>query len=170
MDRKRDSQRSRVYAWEQAFFGERHHVEFTFDELVVFICQVWGTERGRVGLANVPVPKVTLRRGNSARAWPHRIAFSARCHNRLVALHEIAHCLTPGDRHGTRFTGVLIGLYCRHAGCEASAMMAAADAGGVRYSIRSIGTVPVEVGSEAKARVVVRRAQPAFETATVEAA
>jgi len=67
-------------------------------------------------------------------AWPCRPT---------VILHEMAHCLTPGDRHGPRFVGVYIGLLARHAGLDADMLMAAADEMSVKYSVRSVGVVPV---------------------------
>lgn len=45
--------------------------------------------------------------------------------------------------HSSRFDGVLIGLACRHLQYDANELMQLADAGGVNYDMRSIGSVPV---------------------------
>lgn len=146
----RDTQRGRVYAWERQTFGHRiWTAELALAELEALVNRIWRSERGRVGQAKRPAPIVVARRGSSAEAFSNahgraQIFFGAHCHNRIVVLHELAHCLTPSDQsHGPRFVGVLIGLYCRHLDCDAKELMASADEMGVKYHVRSIGCVPV---------------------------
>jgi hypothetical protein len=146
----RDVQRSRVYAWERKVFDRAiWTATMTLEELESFVKTVWRSERGRMGQAKREHPMVASRRGSSASAFSNawgrsRMEFGTHCHNRIVALHEISHCLTPRDQsHGPRFVGVLIGLYCRHLDMNANELMALADEMGVNYHIRSIGVVPV---------------------------
>jgi hypothetical protein len=63
--------------------------------------------------------------------------------NDWVVLHELAHRLTPtGEAHGPRFTGVLIGLVCRHMGQDRDELVNSAIEMGLRIDLRAIGAVP----------------------------
>lgn len=158
---QRDQQRSRVYAWEKAASAKltrmldgqvgvhRHHdSEFeTIAQCSDFLAPIWVSERCRYGRARVPMPSIERPSWDQRRAlahWDHRITLPKWARNRWVSLHEAAHRLTPGDEvHGPRFVGVLIGLLARHGGYDANELMATADEAGVKYHVRSIGSVPV---------------------------
>lgn len=150
MRRSRDNQRSKVYAWEreQTRWFREAGLEFdSIEDVAVYMNPIWRSERGRYGRAKVPAPK--LHHGHwgqrSALAYAsHEISLPRRMRNEWVILHEMAHRLTPADEaHGPRFVGCLIGLLARHAGRDANALMETADASGVKYHVRSIGSVPV---------------------------
>lgn len=161
MFNQRDQQRSRVYAWEKAASAKltrmmdgqvgvhRHHdSEFeTIAQCSDFLAPIWVSERGRYRRARVPMPTIERPSWGQRRAlahWDHRITLPKWARNRWVILHEAAHRLTPGDEaHGPRFVGVLIGLLARHGGYDANELMATADEAGVKYHVRSIGSVPV---------------------------
>ncbi len=152
--RTRDSQRSAVYAWENAAVPRHYslgrNVRRDLDDVEPFVRRVWRAERGRYGLARFPVPAI---RGGAGHAtgnvhglklppWARR--------SPPVILHELAHALDKRSGygagrsgwHGPRFVGILIGLLARHLGLDAEALMASADERGVRYDVRSIGAVP----------------------------
>jgi hypothetical protein len=152
MNRPRDNQRSRVYAWERSFLrsvGKRiDDAEFdTIEECDAWLKPIWRAERGRVGLAKQLRPSVERPHWGQQSALAHsdhRITLPRWARSRWVILHEAAHRLTPRDEaHGPRFVGVLMGLAARHLDYDANAMMLLADEMGVRYHVRSIGCVPV---------------------------
>jgi hypothetical protein len=154
--RKRDTQRSRVYAWERHASGGTLHVPTmqTLEEATEFLAPIWRAERGRYGRAKVPAPVIERPSWGQRRAiahHDHRITLPRASRNPWTILHEAAHRLTPGDGHGPRFVGVLIGLLARHHGQDAQALMASADAMGVKYHVRSIGAVPVRETGPAEA-------------------
>jgi hypothetical protein len=146
--RGRDTQRSRVYAWERKIKGYHRPPEWRdLDDVIAFARPIWSAERGRYGRANVPMPAIERphRGQRSALAHSdHRITLPLWARQGPVVLHEMAHQLTPADPgHGPRFVGVLIGLLSRHLGYDAGELMALADEMGVKYHVRSVGVVPV---------------------------
>lgn len=149
MARKRDSQRSKVYAWERrasgGTFGGEHFK--SLDEVAEYAKPIWRAERGRYGKARYPVPRFESGRGRGVAYGSGLIMLGRPSRNPWVVLHEMAHCLTHDaanrEGHGPRFVGVLIGLLARHAGQSADELMALADEMGVKYHVRSIGAVPV---------------------------
>ena len=152
--RTRDSQRSAVYAWENAAIP-RHaaydrRVSKGLEDVEPFVRRVWLSERGRYGLAKHPVPEVKGGAGHArGNAYGLKLPPWAR-RSPAVILHEIAHGLDKRSGygagrsgwHGPRFVGILIGLLARHLGLDAEALMAQADERGVRYDVRSVGAVP----------------------------
>lgn len=147
--RPRDSQRSRVYAWQRTLNGYDCPPEWkTIQEVSAWAEPVWRTERGRYGLARKEAPEFV------AAGWGQRRALSYRSHKislplwarkRSVVLHEMAHRLAPtGEAHGPRFVAILMGLLARHAGFNLQDMMEKADQQGVKYHARSVGTVPLQ--------------------------
>lgn len=148
MRTERDTQRSKVYAWERRIKGYHRPPEWkTLDEVIEFARPIWSAERGRYGRAGVPMPSIERphRGQRSALAHSdHRITLPLWARQGPVVLHEMAHQLTPDDAgHGARFVSVLIGLLSRHLGYDANELMALADEMGVKYHVRSIGVVPV---------------------------
>jgi len=146
MRRPRDNQRSKVYRWQDRVRLPCETFK-TLEECEAYLRPIWRAERGRYGHARVPLPII------ERPAWGQRSAIAHEDHRITLPrwarkpdtiLHEAAHRLTPADEgHGPRFVGVLIGLMCRHLGYDADTLMAAADAMGVKYHVRSIGSVPV---------------------------
>lgn len=162
MIRPRDNQRSRVYDWEGRVPDYDVSPSFkTIDECAQFLTPIWRAERGRYGRAKVPSPLVQRpHRGQTAALAyaDHRITLPRWARRPSTILHEAAHRLTPRDEaHGPRFVGVLIGLMSRHMGADAYQLMALADEMGVRYHVRSIGTVPVIGTAEHVRRAVVEQ-------------
>lgn len=153
MARTRDNQKSKVYAWERRCVAELASADFyaaefaTLDECQAFAAPIWRKERGRVGLAGQAAPSIERPSWGQTSALAHRdhrITLPKWARSRWVILHELAHRLTPADEaHGPRFVGVLMGLVCRWADFDAQELMRLADEAGVRYSVRSIGPVPV---------------------------
>lgn len=149
----RDNQRSKVYAWERAVvreLGNRKLGDAEFERLAaceLWAQPIWRKERGRVGLARVAAPAIERPSWGQRRALAHddhRITLPRWARSRWVILHELTHRLTPRDEaHGPRFVGVLIGLVCRWLEYDANQLMHMADERGVKYSVRSIGVVPV---------------------------
>lgn len=144
--RPRDKQRSRVYAWERAFVGGSFYQgSLALREVQALVSRVWAAERARYGLAGVPAPAIHDGRGcRWARGGLSKLVLPRWARSPWVALHELAHALTPKDEaHGPRFVAVLVGIAARHTGVDADqALQMAADMG-VRVDYRSIGAVPV---------------------------
>lgn len=149
MSRRRDSQRSRVYAWERKAtpLSVWEPVFKTVEEAGAWLAPIWRKERGRVGQSFAPMPAVKPGHWGQRRALAHHnhtISLPKWARSPWVVLHEAAHRLTPDDEaHGARFVGVLIGLACRHLDLDADTLMRAADEAGVKYHVRSIGVVPI---------------------------
>lgn len=161
----RDNQRTLVYRWEATCSrrlvrlaedsGEvlstkhcHYSSEFeTLQECADFLRPIWTSERGRYGHARTPPPAVIRPHRGQRRALAkhtHELSLPKWSRNRWVILHEATHRLNVGyEAHGPRFVGILIGLLSRHAGYDANELMARADEMGVKYHVRSIGTVPV---------------------------
>ena len=146
--RTRDFQQSKVYGWEREAAPDVHWtpVFATPQDAADWLAPIWRKERGRVGLARKAMPRIESSSWGQRRALAHsdhRITLPLWARSTWVVLHEAAHLLTPGDRHGPRFVGVLIGLACRHLDLDAQELMRIADTHGVKYSVRAIGSVPV---------------------------
>lgn len=148
MTRRRDFQRSLVYAWESAHTpGYDRPTMTSLDEVETFANAIWKKERGRYGHAKRIAPTIRrqlrgVRRG-FAHVQKHELVLPRWARSEYVILHEIAHLLTPGDRHGPRFVGALIGLLCRYLARDANELMALADEMNVKYRVGSIGSVPI---------------------------
>ena len=147
MTRPRDNQRSRVYAWERTIKGYHARPDFkTLEECQSFLAPIWRAERGRYGRARVACPSIERPSWGQRRALAHtshRITLPLWARHPTIILHEATHLLTPlNEAHGPRFVGVMIGLFARHLGYDASELMALADEAGVKYDARSIGKVP----------------------------
>ena len=149
--RPRDNQRSKCYEWEGKAKSAARSIVVpswrTVPECEAWLAPIWRAERGRYGRAKVPVPTMAHAHWGQTRALAHhdhRITLPMWARNGWVVLHEAAHRLTPADEaHGPRFVGVLIGLVCRHMDYDAGELMSLADSMGLKYHVRSIGTVPV---------------------------
>lgn len=165
----RDSQRSKVYAWENACVAQLAHdsiydAEFkTLEECADYATPVWNSERGRLGRAKILAPRIERPARGQRSALAHlgdgrqfkagewrrdggRITLPRWARSRWVILHELAHRLNAGHDgagHGPRFVGILIGLVARHLEYDATQLMALADEMGVKYHVRAIGSVPV---------------------------
>jgi putative metallohydrolase (TIGR04338 family) len=163
--RRRDSQRSRVYAWERAIRNRDERGFNSIDEVEAFALPIWRKERGRYGLAKAAPPRFKAARWGQRRAIAydsHEISLPRGWGRQpSVVLHELAHRLTPSDAqaHGPRFVAVLIGLLARHAGYDAQRLVEVAEAMGVRYHARSIGAVPATALSS-KVEQLIRRDGP----------
>lgn len=147
---RRDTQKSRVYAWERAVTKGACYRQTikTVDEVAAWLQPIWRAERGRYGRAKVPMPEIRPAHWGqrSAIAYSRSISLPLWARNPWVILHEAAHVLNRKEgaaSHGPRFVGILIGLVCRHLGHDANDLMAAADEMGVTYDVRSVGAVPV---------------------------
>lgn len=125
-----DFQRSRVYRWER-------ECELTFDddeamtlaECVAFVREVWEAE-GRQG----PPPKVKDGRGRRrAASFGGAIALPRWARHAGVVLHELAHEMCPGDKHGPVFVRTYIDLAVRHMGEDADLLEAAAKEARVAF-------------------------------------
>ena len=168
--RTRDTQRSRVYEWElEAFPALLRKAEFSLEEARAWLEPIWKAERARVGLAGLAMPDIERPHRGQRRALAytksHRITLPVWTRSRWMILHEAAHLLTPGDQHGPRFVGELIGLAARHLDLDAAELMARADEFGVKYSLRTIGTVPAHGVSWFVRRAIAQEAMTEIELA-----
>lgn len=118
----------------------------TLDEVVAWATPIWRSERGRYGRARVPVPSFQRPAWGQGRAYAfagsHRITLPRWTRGPWMVLHELAHLLVNNHSHGPRFVGALMGLVCRHLEYDATDLMQLADECGVKYDVRSIGSVP----------------------------
>jgi hypothetical protein len=151
---KRDTQRSRVYSWENHARAHLAHESMwdpdfkTLDECADFANPIWRKERARYGHAGKDAPMIVRPNRGQRRALaythsgPSRISLPRWARSRWVVLHEMAHHLAHGDGHGPRFVAVLIGLAARWLEYDAGQLMALADEMDVKYNATSVGAVP----------------------------
>jgi len=156
----RDSQRSRVYAWERRVKDyHRPPTWRTIEEVVAWAEPVWRAERGRYGHASKALPlfrSASWGQRSAIAHYDHSISLPLWARQGPVVLHEMAHRLQLDGHagHGPRFVGIQIGLLARHLGYDAEELMALAEEMGVRYHVRSVGSVPVISQSERVLRAV----------------
>lgn len=150
--RSRDFQRSLVYGWERAAAALEGRdlyqpVCVSLADVQERAAPIWRAERGRYGKAKAQMPGINRpawgQRRGLAKNGSYEITLPRWARSPWMVLHELAHFLDPKGGHGPRFVGILIGLVCRHLDQDANQLMRLADAAGVKYGVRSIGTVPV---------------------------
>jgi hypothetical protein len=112
----RDSQRSKVYAWERVFETAE---TLSLDECRNLVMDVWAAYRPRQR-----PPRIADGRGTrSAYGSSSQISLPIWSRKKLFVLHEITHSLNPaGAFHSPEFVALLIELLVRWAGLERSAL------------------------------------------------
>jgi putative metallohydrolase (TIGR04338 family) len=115
MARERDTQRSRLYAAEQAAAKSMGMSSRTRtianDDLQAWVDKMMGSKPIATRWRQ-PI-RVVLKRGGSAYGGHGAISLPLFARNEWVILHEIAHCLNPGlgrAPHGREFAGILVFL------------------------------------------------------------
>lgn len=142
--RPRDSQRSRVYAWDKAVNGGSTEGSLEIEEIEALVKRIWRAERGRYGHAAAAIPAVHdgrgRRRPGSSRTR-HAILLPRWCRSEWMVAHELAHLLDTraNAAHGPRFVGILMGIASRHLGRDLNELQARADELGVKYFTRAVG-------------------------------
>ena len=104
----RDQQRSAVYAWERAIEAAFPDVsrKLPLSECGDYIARVWNDYR-----PGTNPPELGDGRGRShacGSRWSIKLPVWAR--KPIVVLHEVAHALTPADRHGPLFARLFFEL------------------------------------------------------------
>lgn len=145
----RDSQRSRVYAWERsqswwqiAARGSR------YTEVPSSVVRPLSLPECEAYLSRVlhkagawPVEVVDGRGSRAARALAWRIALPVFGRTRPVMLHEAAHAIAAqrgrDDKHGPQFVRIYIDLLVRHLHLSAGALLKSARAAGVKVAPRN---------------------------------
>lgn len=142
MTRPRDHQRSRVYAWEDAFVAPRDPTLIPYARAQGMVDAIWAELGLRYPPLVEPLPRQSRR----------KVADSTRLEIRLpeqvspwILLHEIAHSLTStndgsSDGHGPRFMGIYLGLLERYLRMNIAASAASALKAGI---IVDLGAKPV---------------------------
>lgn len=148
----RDSQRSKVYAWERRVARLEKRSIYQSDPASVeavaqWINPIWIAERARYGRPSQPCPEVRPAKWGqtNALAYVDRqvMALPRWSRNQWVIVHELTHLLLPvGTRHGPRFVGALIGVASRHLDFDPDELLAAAEEFGLKVDRRTIGAVP----------------------------
>jgi len=89
-------QTERVYAWEIQTFPQRDIGVLSLDECKALIHKIW---KGTLNL-KADVPPVSDGRGSScARVYQDIIHLPRWSRNRLIVIHEVAHCVTSMINH-----------------------------------------------------------------------
>ena len=130
----RDSQRSRVYAWEEAVVGPRDGSVVRFGDAGGMVRAIWG----EMGLKYPPAVARLTKRGVVAEANRLTIWLPEETPSWCV-LHELAHALSmthddEGDGHGAVFMGLYVQLLERYLRMDAGALIASAEAAGIRVA------------------------------------
>jgi len=142
----RDFQKARVYRWQCQLDDALMAPVFSLEEARAWLLPIWEAERAAAGLTQKRAPAIESSHWGQRRALAytrsHRITLPLWARSKWVVLHEAAHLLTPGEHHGPRFVGMLIGLASRHLGCNPLELFAAAESCGVRWSLETLGALP----------------------------
>jgi len=115
MARARDSQRSKVYAWERAHvpdFDGKGTYKLTLRQCEIMINRVWADYR-----PGEHAPRVADGRGcSNAKGGRWRITLPRWARTVPIVLHELAHPLTPHPAapHGPEFVRLFIDLLVRY--------------------------------------------------------
>lgn len=120
--RERDNQRQRVYDAERESLGRQFNADMTIEECAAFLAEVQRRPWFRTRWGNMSIGLVATN-GWGARAYDSgEIRLGAGSRNRWVALHELAHTLTPYGcaGHGPEYVGVYLFLVERVLGKEAA--------------------------------------------------
>lgn len=183
MSRPRDSQRSKVYAAEQATFGWGGDGRFGDKGLTIKECQAyinmveaskWFQKHHGAGY------RVTVYPGrNTGVSYGESVGYitlgkSARAH--WVLLHELSHNINNSENgydsvpgHGWQFAAIYLGLVRRFLGAEAhDALKAAFKARKVRFAEPKKRTVSPEQAAAGAARLAAHREKKAAEKAAAE--
>lgn len=112
----RDTQRSKVYAAEDAYWRSTHDGRGYFQtiptaDLTAYVNAVLDKRavRSRWGARSV---RVELGRGGARAHGSHTVSFGVNARNELIVCHELAHVLTPSRyaAHGPEWVGIYLHL------------------------------------------------------------
>lgn len=115
--KKRDYQKSRLYAWEQKFIAPLDKAIVDFCNLQAIVDYVWKD----LGLEHPP--QVEKLPAHNHSCWADATRMKIRVQERgcptWVILHEIAHSLTSdfeghSHAHGPKYVGQYVNLICRY--------------------------------------------------------
>lgn len=130
MAKDRDTQRSKVYAWERELFGNAFCEQLSLDECKALAAEMYGK-------------RVVVRDGRGTRralAYTDRrlptIGLPKWARNPYVVAHEVAHLIASREGydsgHGGRFVGIYIDLMARFCGEDRDALTESAKEHGLR--------------------------------------
>jgi hypothetical protein len=113
---RRDSQRSRLYAWEDRTIGTLDQTEIGFAAAQGMVDAIWA----ELGLAFPPKVEKLPRQARAVLADASRLRLRLPEHfPSWWLLHELAHCMTSthdgeSDQHGPLFVGIYLQLLTRY--------------------------------------------------------
>lgn len=118
-----DSQRGRVYRWEQAVVFPGRDARLSLDACRALVEAVYRwAEPDQVGAAGWTPPRVTDGRGRRHACGSREVIKLPRwARTAPIVLHECAHGLAP-DGHGPRFVAAYVALLERFLGMDAAAL------------------------------------------------
>lgn len=127
-----DSQRARVYRWEQANVFPGRDARLSLDACRALVEAVYRwAERDRVGATGWAPPRVTDGRGRRHACGSREVIKLPRwARTAPIVLHECAHGLAP-DGHGPRFVAAYVALLERFLGMDAAALRLTLSTAGI---------------------------------------
>lgn len=127
---ERDYQKSRVYRWERAYVAPRDQSQVPFDAIQPIVNHVWPTPHPPIVR---PLAKTDRNLGKGHRL---RVRFPITAPTPTwIILHEVAHALTPGARHGPDYVGAYMQLLNRYLGVPLPLLFHSARKSNVEYSV-----------------------------------
>ena len=130
----RDSQKSKVYAWENSL---NQGVHLPFGAITPYVARVWAGEQ----LQWPPlVEKLHKNNGHAGLGGRHRVSFPVSGASELTILHEVAHAMCAtinghSDAHGPTFVGVYIKLLEKHLSIPLPLLLYTAEKFKVKYDL-----------------------------------
>jgi hypothetical protein len=136
----RDSKRAAAYRAERVAFpgAFSSYPGLSIEECQTIVNKIWQSQwrRREYPTAWAP-PTVRHKRGTWARGGPYYISLPSQARSMPVLLHELAHSLTPGQRHNREWARAFVALVERWIGVEdARRLKAAFKHQRVKYSRR----------------------------------
>jgi hypothetical protein len=113
--RRRDSQRQRAYASERA--AGHFHPRYRLPSFAATEALTWEIA-AKYGADDLQEVVYNSRRGGAQAVGRWRIEYGPEGLNVRTILHEVAHLLAPGDRHGRTWARVYLDMVRRELGAE----------------------------------------------------
>ena len=135
----RDSQRSKVYAWEDPWIQAHRSISKLEESECVEIIRFMHEQHGGTGTVDIKFSNCS---GSSYTPWGNRFSIGSNGRNKAVLLHEVAHYLCAVEEcrynldwagHGPQFVGMLMLLNEKYLNLSLDDQIARAKRRNVQY-------------------------------------
>lgn len=136
LQRKRDSQKQRVYKWEESFLPAKDHSLVPFDNIQGIVNYIWQNE-------NLQYPPIVKKKLNGKKhigfGSRTKISFNPVPIPTWIIIHELTHSLTSNLEtsagHNEDFVGMYIYLLSKYLNIPMSELTESLDKSCIRYNL-----------------------------------